>query len=137
MKIGVGFPLFKEKFHWPSELVSQTDHPDGIFVLRKIGEEIIKAFSFWIPTHDQSQTKRLTLDEPFHVELSALPFGKLRDDGLKIAILTGGEPLAVFTIGIDDTGIEMGCAPHDKEAILAVDVAQIGQVEVAPVSQEH
>jgi len=56
---------------------------------------------------------------------------------LKIAILTGGDPLAVFTIGIDDTGIEMGFAPHDKEAALAVDVSQIGQVEVAPVSQEH
>src|SRR5436853_244602 len=100
-------------------------------------EEIIKAFGLWIPTHNQSPTKGLTLDEPFYVQLSALLFGKLRGDGLKIAILARLDALPVFTIRIDDTGIQMGFASDNKEAPMAVDVAQIGQVEIAPVGQEH
>jgi len=66
-----------------------------------------------------------------------LAFGKFRDDGLKIAILTGFEPLAVFPIGVDHPGIQARFAPHNKEAAMAIDVSQIGQVKVAPVSQEY
>ena len=75
MQIGVRFPLFKEKFHLPSEFIGKTDHTDGISILREIRQEIIKAFGLWIPTHNHSQTKGLTLDEPFHCELGALLFG--------------------------------------------------------------
>ena len=109
---------------------------DGIPVLVQMRSEIINAFGRWIPPHEQSYTKRLALDEPFHVELGTLAFGKFRDDGLKIAILTGFEPLAVFPIGVDHPGIQARFAPHNKEAAMAIDVSQIGQVKVAPVSQE-
>jgi hypothetical protein len=43
--------------------------------------------------------------------------------------------LAVFALGVDDSGIQTRFASQDKEAAVAVDVAQIGQVEVAPVRQ--
>jgi hypothetical protein len=96
----------------PPEFISKTDHTEGISVLRKIGSEIIKAFGLWIPTHDQSQTKGLPLDAPFHCELSALLFGKLRGDGLKIAILARLDALPVFTISLDDTGIHYRTVFH-------------------------
>jgi hypothetical protein len=99
--------------------------------------ERCQAFGLGIPTHDQSHTKWLALDEPFDVELGTLSFGKFRDDGLKIAVLTGFEPLAVFPIGVDHPGIQARFAPHNKEAAMAIDVSQIGQVEVASVRQEH
>ena len=89
-----------------------------------------------IPTHDQSQTKRLRLNKPFHVELRLLTFGKARDDGLKITILAGLEALAVLTKRVDHTWIEAGFAPHQKKAAMAVNVAQRGQSKIAPVSQE-
>ena len=75
----------------------------------------------------------LALDEPFHVELGTLSFGKFRDDGLKIAVLTGFEPLAIFPIGVEHPGIQARFAPHKKAAAMAIDVAQIGQVQVAPI----
>jgi len=61
----------------------------------------------------------------------------LRDDGLKIAVLTGFEPLAVFPIGVDHPGVQARCAPHNKEAAMAIDVSQRGQGKGAPVSQEY
>ena len=75
--------------------------------------------------------------EPFHLKIGALSFGKCRDDGLHIALLARLEALPVFTISSDDTGIQIGFASDNKEAPMAVDVAQIGQVEIAPVGQEH
>jgi hypothetical protein len=41
-------------------------------------------------------------------------FGKLRDDGLKITLLAGFDPLAVFTRGLENVGIEIGFAPYNK-----------------------
>src|SRR5712691_4640503 len=77
------------------------------------------------------------IDEPFDLKLGALAFGKLASNGFQIAILARLEALAVFTKGVDDTGIETGFAPHDKEAAMAVKLSQIGQIEVTPVGQEQ
>ena len=56
---------------------------------------------------------------------------------MKIAILARLDALSVFTIRIDDTGIQIGFASDKKEAPMAVAGAQLGQVEIAPVGQEH
>jgi hypothetical protein len=120
----------------PSEFVPKTNHTDGISVLRKIRQEIIKAFFLWIPTDNQTHPKRFPIDEPFHFQFGALLFGKFRDDSLKITVLTGFEALAVLPIGVDHPGIQARFASHDKEAAMAVDVSQVGQIEIPPVRQQ-
>jgi len=77
------------------------------------------------------------LDEPFHLQLGALSFGKFGQNGLQIAILARLNALAIFTKGVEHTGIETGFAPHEKEAALAVNLAQISQIEITAVRQEH
>ena len=110
---------------------------DGILVLGQIRSESIKAVGLWIPPHAQSYTPRLALDEPFHVELGPLAFGTWREDGLNIAILTGGEPLAVFPRGVEPPGMPARVAPHHKEAAMAIDVSHRGQGQGAPGRQAY
>jgi hypothetical protein len=88
-----------------------------------------------IPPYNQSQTKGLTIDEPFHFKFGALLLGKLRDDGWQIAILAGCEPLAICTMGLEDTGLEMGFAPDNKAAAMVVNVSPRGEIELTPVGQ--
>jgi hypothetical protein len=77
----------------------------------------MEAFLCWIPTHYLADTKRFTFNEPFHLEFSALLLRKLGNDGLKSAILTGFEPLTVFSIGIDDTRVEIRFASHNNSEL--------------------
>src|SRR5687768_17035953 len=56
---------------------------------------------------------------------------------LKIALLTGFDSLPVFAIGVDHPGIQTGFASHDEKAAMAIDVSQVGQIQIAPVRQQH
>jgi hypothetical protein len=76
------------------------------------------------------------LNEPLHVQLATLFLGQCGDDGLAIAILTRLHALAIFTKGVDDTGIQAGFATHEKEPAMAIHVSEIGQIEVPTVRQE-
>src|SRR6266568_9259031 len=118
MEIGGRFPRLQSTFSVPSAFVSKTESPDGLSVLRTIGSEIIKACGLWRPTHHQSPTKGRTLDAPFHGKLSALWCGQLRGEGVHIAIVARREALPVFTIRIDDPGMQMGCASDHTAAPL-------------------
>jgi hypothetical protein len=79
-----------------------------------------------MPPHKPSHPQRLTLEAPFYGKLSALLLGKLRGDGLKIALLARLDALPVFTIRFDAPGMKMGFTPDNKEALMAVNVAQRG-----------
>ena len=64
-----------------------------------------------MPTHNQSQTKRMMIYEPFHLKIGALSFGKCRDDGLHIALLARLGALAlgkskVMTALIEGLGVQ-------------------------------
>ena len=84
--------------------------------------ESLKALGWWVPAHDQSCTKRLTLEAPFRFKFGALSLRKWRDDGLTVALLAGCEPLAVCPLGVNHPGMQARFAPHNTEAAMAVDV---------------
>ena len=99
MEIGIGLPFFEEKLHLPAEFVPKTYHTEGIAAVRKIRYKGVKRLRLRIPAHDQSQTKRLMIDEPFDLKLGVLAFGKLANNGFQSAILARLEARAVFTKG--------------------------------------
>src|SRR2546425_202931 len=71
MEIRIRFPFLEYKFNLPPQFVSQAYFMHIISCLRKIGEERDKGLGLFIPARDQSQTKRLMLNEPLHVQLAA------------------------------------------------------------------
>ena len=56
---------------------------------------------------------------------------------MKITLLARAQSLAIFTRGVEDTGMQALFRAHHKEATMAVHVSQIGQIEIPPVGQEQ
>src|SRR6266705_347782 len=137
MEIRIRFPFLEYKFNLPPQFVSQAYFMHIISCLRKIGEEIDKGLCLFIPARDQSQTKRLMINQPLHVQLAALFLGQFGEDGLEIAILTRLHTLAIFTNGINDAGIQAFFTTYEKEPTLTIHVSEIGQIEVPSISQEQ
>ena len=137
MEIRLRFPCLEDQCNLPPQFVSQAYCMHIISCLRKIGEEIDQGLCLLIPARDQSQTKRLRINEPLHVQLAALFLGQCGDEGVAIAILTRLHALAIFTKGVDDAGIQAGFATHEKEPAMAIHVSERGQIEVSTVSQEQ
>src|SRR5258706_7572774 len=110
---------------------------NSVSKLDKFCQSTSKGVCLLIPACDQSQTKRLMVNQPLHVQLAALFLGQFGDDGLEIAILARLHALAIFTHSLDDAGIQARFATHEKESAMAGYVSEIGQIEKPPVGQEQ
>src|SRR5207244_5828994 len=84
----------------------ETNGVDIISFLRQIGEEIDKGLLRFIPTHDHAQTHRLMIHQPLHDACDALSLRSCQEDGLKITLLARAQSLAIFTRGVEDTGMQ-------------------------------
>jgi hypothetical protein len=81
----------------------------------EVGQEIAEALGARVPTDDQPQAQRTSVDLPLHPELNALTFGQLDVESLERLVTPRLQALPVFAKRLDDLWIHPGFGSDEKK----------------------
>jgi hypothetical protein len=109
----------------------------GVALRIEVRDQVLELLLFRIPGNEHSKDDRFSMDNPSHLELDPLSFGKTVANFVEGPIAKAAWTFSIFQVRIQYPGIHVPLTPDHKFASILVHPVHVIQIHIPPIGKQQ